>query len=77
MRCSRRLATHTGIAVEEVVEEEEEEDDEDISVEEEGEEGRDFEGMDEDEFEAGKSTPPLNKIHLSEVRSLLHICKFC
>ncbi|CAI8047981.1 Coiled-coil domain-containing protein 47 [Geodia barretti] len=57
-----------GITVEEVIEEEgEEEDDEDMSVEdEEGGEGGEFEGIDDDEFEAGKSTPPLSKIHLSE-----------
>jgi hypothetical protein len=67
---SENAPPHTlGIAVEEeVIEEEgEEEDDEDMSVEdEEGEEGGEFEGIDEDEFEAGKSTPPLSKIHLSE-----------
>ena len=39
-----------------------------MSVEdEEGGEGGEFEGIDDDEFEAGKSTPPLSKIHLSEV----------
>ena len=68
---SEKAPPHTlGIAVEEeVIEEEgEEEDDEDMSVDdEEGEEGGEFEGIDEDEFEAGKSTPPLSKIHLSEV----------
>ena len=59
----------------------EEEDEEDMSVEDEverGGEGGDFEGMDEDEFEPGKSTPPLNKIELSEVSQLLkyNVCWF-
>ena len=49
-------------------EEEGDEDDDEMSVEEEEEvEGGDFDGMDEDEFEAGKSSTPLNKIELSEV----------
>lgn len=44
--------------------EEGEEDDDDMTVE---EEGADFEGVDEDEFEHSQSSPPLNKIELSEV----------
>ena len=70
LACRLKTRHHTlGITVEEVIEEEgEEEDDEDMSVEdEEGGEGGEFEGIDDDEFEAGKSTPPLSKIHLSEV----------
>ena len=65
--------------MEEVIEEgEEEEEDEDMSVEDEGEEeGGDFEGVDEDEFETGKSTPPLSKIHLSEVCTCVsYLCDF-
>lgn len=41
-----------------------------MTVEEE-EEGADFEGMDEDEFERSQSSPPLNKIELSEVSNSL------